>query len=516
MTLYKRLRYLPACMLMFLALISCDDDFSTIGGELVGGQYDALPRYEAGVVAYNRKINAVQTNALSSYLLGVYNDPIYGRQVANVLTQVSLSANNPNFGNEPRLDSVVMSLPYFSTQLQADEDGNRAYRLDSVYGNSPFELSIARSNFFLNDLDPEANFENRQRYYSNMGPVFENSSAEPFYVNESFQPSAEAVSFRQRAENGEMDTVTVSPRMRLHLPLEFFQQNILDKEGSRELFNSNNFRNFLRGLYLKADPINDDGSMMLLDFNHPDAGIILYFTNTVEGEDDEEDTEEERSFRIAFGPNIVNTFSQELPGPIANEIERSDETTGAENLYLKGGEGSMAIIDLFEDEVELEELRSRDWIINEANLTFYVDQDIVPGGSEEPLNIFLYNLETNQPLITDFYSGQAQDGTRIRNPSHAPVLERNEEGDGIRYKIRITEYIRQLLNGNATPAKLGLVVNQNLDNVGSAALRDPLEEVTRVPSGSVMAPKGTVLHGNLSSNEEKRLKFNIYYTETSN
>ena len=107
MILLKKFRYLPAVALMVLAFTSCDDDFNTIGGELVGGQLDAFPRYEAGVVAYNKKLSAVQTNNLPLQLLGIYNEPVYGQQQANVLAQLSLSANNPGFGNEPRLDSVI-------------------------------------------------------------------------------------------------------------------------------------------------------------------------------------------------------------------------------------------------------------------------------------------------------------------------------------------------------------------------------------------------------------------------
>ena len=56
----------------------------------------------------------------------------------------------------------------------------------------------------------------------------------------------------------------------------------------------------------------------------------------------------------------------------------------------------------------------------------------------------------------------------------------------------------------------------NLNSVTNAYLRTPVGPVERVPSGSVIMPKGTVLHGNLSPDDEKRLKFNIYYTETSN
>jgi hypothetical protein len=514
MILLKRFRLIPAALLMVLAFVSCDDDFNTIGGELVGGQLDALPKYEAGVVAYSEKLDAVQTNNLPLHLLGVYNEPVYGNQTASVLTQLSLPGNNPSFGNEPRLDSVVLTLPYFNTKLEDDEQGNAVYKLDSVYGNSPIKLSVARSGFFLNDFDPEANFENRQRYFSDQGDTFENLLiGDPLYENESFVPSNAEVSYRETNQTGVLDTVNKGPRLRVHLPLEFFQENILDKEGSSELFNNNSFRNFMRGLYFKAEQVNEDGTMMLLNFRDSEAGIVLYYTNTIVSED-EEDTLEENSFKLSFGPNLVNTFSQNLPPQVQAGIDASNEETGGDRLYLKGGEGSMAVIDLFEEE-ELEDLRSRDWIINEANLIFYVDQDIVRGGNAEPENIYLYDLTTFQPL-NDFYTGRDQSGNLIINPLHAPALERDEDENGVFYKIRITGHVREILEGNTENVKLGLVVTQHSRLLSPVALRNPIEPISRVPNGSVLAPKGTVLHGNLSSNEEKRLKFNIYYTDISN
>ncbi len=516
MNLFNRLRYFSAAAIIVLAFTSCDDDFNSLGGELVGGQLDALPSYEAGVVAYNKRLEAVQTNNLPVHLLGVYKEPVFGLQTASVVTQLSLSTPAPTFGNEPSIDSVVLTLPYYSSRLQDDVAGNPVFKLDSIFGDSPFKLSISRSGFYFNDFDPEANFESRQRYYSDQQEVIEsNLIGSPLYVNESFRPSAQTVSYRQINDAGIYDTVTVSPRMRLHLPAEFFQENIINKAGSAELLNDNNFRNFIRGLYFKAEAVNDDGSMVLLDFANTDAGIMIYYKNTVT--QNEEETEQENTYRLAFRGNTMNTFSQEFPSDITQEIDASNSRPGAENLFLKGGAGSMAVIELFEDEAELEEIRSNNWLINEANLTFYVKQDRVPGGNSEPSRLFLYNLDNNS-LLGD-YSIDPTAGTENANNSvltHLPALVRGEDDKGIYYKLRITEHIRRVLNGNLQNVRLGLVVTQNVNIVSNSAVRPVTNGVSRVPVGSVITPKGTVLHGNLSPNADKRLKFNIIYTETNN
>ncbi|WP_010227535.1 DUF4270 domain-containing protein [Gillisia marina] len=524
MIFLKRARLAPIALLLVLAFISCDDDFNTIGGRLVG-QFDSIPLYEAGVTGYSKKIGPVQTNGLPANLLGVYNDPVYGQQVANVLTQLSLSTINPQFGTDPVVDSVVITLPYFSTALEAGEDGNTIYELDSIFGNSPYKLTVSRSNFFLNNFDPEADFASVQKYYSDQGPAFENNLiGAPLYTNESFSPSEEEVIYAEFNEQNELDTVRATPRLRANLPVQFFQDNIINKQGSLELSNNNNFNNFIRGLYFKAEPINSNGNMLLLNFANSEAGITIYYNSQIvdasDSDGDGDTTEmigQPASYKLNFGPNTVNAFSQDFPSGMASEITETNAEAGAEKLFLKGGEGVVSLIELFEDEVELAELRANNWLINEANLTFFVDQDRVQSGESEPERIYLYNLKTNEQLFDYLIDPTLNNENPLNSiTSHSSRLERDENGAGVSYKIRITEHVKNILNNDSTNVRLGLVVTQNINLVRSSALKTAVDSITRVPRASVISPEGTVLHGNLSSDVDKRLKFNIYYTESNN
>jgi len=511
---------------MVLAFTSCDEDFNTIGGNLIGGQFDSLPKYEPGVIAYSKKLGPVQTNNLPANLLGAYNDPTYGLQSANVLTQLSLSTANPDFGTEPVLDSVVLTLPYFSTQVDVAEDGSPIYQLDSIYRNSPVKISVSRSNYFLNDFDPTDNFQNRQKYYSNQADVFAASLVgEPLYTNESFIPSKREVIYTEvNSKTGELDTLVKSPRLRVALGNEFFQQNIIDKQGSPELFNNNNFRNFIRGLYFSAEAINADGNIMLLNFGDKDANITLYYrakeADVTDSDGDGNITElvyKPKSYNLTFGTNKVNTFTQNFPAEFIQQIESSSEDLGSENLFLKGGEGSMAVVELFEDETEIETIRDNNWLINEASLEFYVDQNKTVGGDSEPERIYVYDLENNLPLL-DY---QIDPTLNQDNPTNSAIgfssrLTRDEDGNGVKYKIRITEFVKAILKGDIDVRKLGIVVTQNINLTTNSALKNSINSIDRVPTGSVISPQGTVLYGNLANDEAKRLKFNIYYTKTNN
>lgn len=535
MILLRRLRLIPLMLITVLAFISCDEDYNTIGGDLIGGQFDSLPKYQPGVIAYSKKLGPVQTNNLPVNLLGVYKDPVYGLQSANVLTQLSLSTANPDFGTEAILDSVVLTLPYFSTTVDKNEDGSPIYRLDSIYGNSPIKLSISRSNYFLNDFDPADNFQNRQKYYSNQGDVFAASLVgNPVYTNQSFKPSkSEVIYIETNSNSGKLDTLTKSPRLRVSLENEFFQQNILNKQGSSELFNNNNFKNFIRGLYFSAEAINGDGNLMLLNFSDKDANITLYYksketdTNDSDGDGDtSEKVYKPATYNLTFGSNKVNTFTQNFPAEFLQQIEDSNEELGSKNLFLKGGEGSIAVVELFQDEAEIEEIKANNWLINEASLEFYVDQSKVAGGKSEPERIYIYDLENNLPLLDYQIDPTLNKNNPINSAiGHSGRLIRDEDGNGVRYKIRITELVKAILKGNSDVRKLGVVITQNINLTSSSALKNPIKVIDgettskiidRVPTGSVISPEGTVLYGNLANDVAKRLKFNIYYTETNN
>ena len=51
-------------------------------------------------------------------------------------TQVALETNAPTIGESPVIESVVLSVPYFSHVKSANPDGSNTYELDSIYGDT--------------------------------------------------------------------------------------------------------------------------------------------------------------------------------------------------------------------------------------------------------------------------------------------------------------------------------------------------------------------------------------------
>ncbi|HEY9186188.1 MAG TPA: DUF4270 domain-containing protein [Salegentibacter sp.] len=517
---FKRLTgKIAAFMAVSFVLVACDDEFSTVGGEIIENPTDVELR-ELEVKTYSKKINSVQTNNLSDYLLGVYSDPIYGETRASIFSQLSLTTTNPGFGDNTKLDSVVLTIPFYSTEGESDEDGNIEYSLDSIFGEGSFKLSVQESRYFLADFDPDADFQSRQKYYSDQqGLIEQNLVGDVLYENDDFLPSSEAIVNYGYDEVGEADTTTTGPALRIKLPVDYFQQKIISKEGSSELSNNNNFRDYFRGLFIKAEANNEPGSLMLLNLGEGD--VNLYYTYEEEETNDDGDLEtleKGGSYQLKFGSNAVNTFEGEFPEDVIQAITAADTENGDENIFLKGGEGSMAVIELFEDDTVLEELKENNWLINEVNLQFYVNQDLMMG-AQEPDRLYIYDLENNRIIADYSFAEQFIGDFNPEDPSESlktfsQPLERNENGSGIKYNLNLTQHVNEIINNDGENVKLGLVITQNINETANSAVRGS-GEITRVPAMSVLAPLGTVLYGSAVEDEDKQPKLRIYYTQTT-
>ncbi|MBE9488991.1 MAG: DUF4270 domain-containing protein [Bacteroidetes bacterium] len=510
------------------SLIACDIDFASIDSDVINpdnAKNFSTNVEEYSIITYNKNIGPVQTNSLSSYLLGYYNDPVYGTSISNFVSQISPTTFDPSFGENIVLDSVILTIPYFSRLIETDADGNSIYETDSIFGDTPIKLSVYKNDYFLRDFDPDSEFNEPQKYFSNGSTFLE---GELLYQDNQFLPNENQIVLTVIDPDTDLpiESGRLAPSIRVKLDIQndtFWEELIFNKEGEPELSNQNNFIDHFRGLYLKTEATDLNGTMMMLNFTSTDAHITLYYTSDIEISDsDTETTQEEGTFVLSFGGNQINLFDNNFI-----TIPDGDEINGDEKLYLKGGDGSMAIINLFDGDAEgnsteFEEFKNNynengtiKRLINEAYLEFYVDQTTMQG--KEPERVFIYDLNNNIPLA-DYVFDQSISETTTKLDHLVPLKRENDEfdGQGIKYKIRITEHIKNLAIRDSTNVKLGLVVTTNVSSITALDLQnsDPLLSV--IPSGAVLSHRGTVLHGNQSINDDKKVTFKIYYTEPNN
>ena len=409
--------------------------------------------------------------------------------------------------------------------------GATVYDVDSLLGNfdDAFKLKIQEMDYYLREYDPTNNFETRQRYY-NDNNILENFAGQVLFDGEVQIDKNELIIYREDdpettdIDESEEIKERLSPRIRVPLNSEFFQSKIIEKEGSIDLANLDNFNLYFKGIYVNAYDFSDP-LLMILDFDSSEIVINYEYdkynkNNTDEDLTDDTIDRESKDYKITLFGNKINLIKKDL---LSSEIITNiNSSNNLSKIYLKGGEGLMAEIDLFKDSQGndlLEDIKSRPWLINEANLTFYVDRETVDlnGGLIEPFRIYLYDLDSNLPLV-DYYIDDTQ-GPRSseRKTNHGGILEVDSDQLGIKYKIRISEHVKNIVRKDSTNKKLGLVLSSNITNIFSTELKGG-SGLESVPQSSVVNPLGTVLHGPEpdQSNYEKRLKLELFYSEIKN
>ena len=533
-----------AILFFIISIVSCQEDFNTIGSDIIGdGSLLSQLDNTKTVVAYSRKLAPVQTNIIPVSQLGVFNDGTFGKSSISFLTQLQMETPNVIFGDsighEITLDSVMLYIPYYNQNTT--EDGVTSYTLDSVYGASPINININESNYFLRDLDPNSNFQDAQLYYSNEATLFEANLLQNELATEitDFIPSTEGYEIinRDTSTDGstQIDTTIIAPGIRVALSNDYFQEKILGKEGAPELSNDNNFKDYFRGLYFKVTSDTEDGNLLI--FNPELATITLYYNFLRADVDSSGDPVLDddgnavidtiyNNYILRFGGINLNVFDNELSPDIAAAIANPNTLEGDETLYLRGGDGIMTVINLFGEDVdsngiadELEVLRDQEWIIDDARLKFYIDQNKVTGGNTEPERISIYNIN-NSTLLADYFL----DPTSSNLPedaitNHLGKIERDTDNNGVSYTINLTHHISNLINKDSTNVALGLMTSQNVLLNGFQKLdtllnpNQELPTIKTVQRSSVISHEGTVLYGNNTLNEDKKLVLEIYYTE---
>jgi len=534
-------------LLIALIITSCEKDFASFDSEVINS--DNAINFSTNSVEYSltsrsEMVNPVQTNNLPSFLLGSYNHPQFGRSNSNFVGQMVPSEYNHDFGDNVVLDSVVLTIPYYSRGVDTSEEGDITYELDSVYGDSPIKISVYRNNFFFRTFDPFSDFDTSQNYFSNGSLSVEEVidpgqlEGELLFEIDNFVPSADQINLTQIDTAGNpyvAQRIAPALRFKLNNPNDdFWESNFFENEGNQVLTNEPNFKEFFRGLYIKVES-SSDGSMMLLNFASSNTKLTIHYTsdNTNIGDSDTGSVDEietnQHEYVMNFSGNLINLFENET----VVDVDLMDQANGNENIYLRGGEGIISTIDLFSgttigdngeeisefdlfkdffyDEISDEPIR----IINEAYIEFFVNQGF--SNNDEPERIYLYNYEQNSALIDYFLDQSVSSLTINAKINHLEPLVRDSLDDdkGIKYKIRITEHLNNLILRDSTNAKLALGVISDVASVQNfKILGDNSESENKsLASGVILSPKGTILHGNLSSDIEKRPRIKIYYTE---
>ncbi|CAM1351874.1 DUF4270 family protein [Tenacibaculum crassostreae] len=448
----RKIGVLGISLLCFAAITSCEKDFSEVGTNVVTNT-----KFETGEILVDveitpiniERVQADNINAtIGEYWLGVYNNPDAEKIEASIVSQVGYVSGLKNTAGTDTtltLDKVILKLPYPATSTGKD-GGKTLHRLDSILGSTTDSTSLAvkLNTTFLNTLDPvdpakNNIFNSDTEYVAGQDlneelnfkflPNWKNDTVFTLKRIDRFNPSEfyEETIKMNRIISG--DTIPV-PFLAIPLDVTKMQSLFWDKFESTEFSSKEEFDNYFRGLIIEA--FGDDGSLVPFNLANTPAPVLdFYYTKSVKDGTTLKDT-------------INSKYSFPLSG-VRNSLYKMTDATNAapsNNFSIQGTAGTMAEVKIL-DETKLQELRSQNLLINDASLTFYINQSINSDKNIVPQRLFLYQNKdngsggTSPTHILDAYTESAFFGGGLILNDDAPE----------KYTFRITDYISKLLSG---------------------------------------------------------------------
>ena len=521
-----RVSYVAILVGFISVIISCEKDFTDIGSNVITNTKFDTDGIFVDIEVENSPLEKVQSDnisrQLSQYLLGVYSNPNYEKLEASIIAQISIANDlkviNKTFGADTTvvttIDTVFIKLPY---QVRLANSTDKSYQLDSVFGNASksFHLNVYRSNTYINTFNP-IDPAKINSYFSNA--TFQKTGSElNAQINFPFKPSKAdtLLVVKRRLSNNivyrndtlRFTTSTASkipiPFARIPLKKDVFKTLFLDKYGSGEFASQQAFNDYFRGIILEAT--GNEGSLTSFSFDNANTNlrpsIEVYYTNTI----------------VKSGSTIIDTIPKKdsfsMNGFKINKFKMEDRIYPSNNeIKIQGTAGSEATIHLFGADLDnngiadkIEELRANNWLINDATLTFYINQSI--DTSFVPDRLYLYKSDKSSGAEV---TSQIKDA--ISEASFGGIsgfLVRDSNGRKEKYQFKITDYISDLLNGRSNYSPSLKIKTYNPTDT-------PNSQSDSIFRNFSWNPKAVTLFNHSPINGAKKATLKISYSERKN
>ena len=507
----KKSAYISMFILFITMIVSCEKDFQDIATSVVSNTKFETKDTIIDIVITNKQITSVRADGLTiggtldQYLLGVYNNPNYEKIQASIVSQlaIDLSIKNLQIGEKltygadttivNTIDTVFFKIPYQATLKTGTTS---EYTLDSIIGDQTkaFTLNLYRTDTYMSRLDPvdpskSSNFPSNKTYQILPGEL----NAQ---VNYPFLPNATdtIMVVKRRLSNGAVykrDTIRLSnnnPFGRVALDATKMKQLFVDQYATPNFDTQEGLEQYFKGLYIEAT--GNEGSLMSLKINNSDVSlrpsIEIRYTKTI----------------LKGGTTVIDTIEKSnsfLLSNFSTSVYKMDEKVFPDNgnIVLQGTAGNMAQVQLFAAN-QLTELRNENMLINDASLTFYVNQNIVGTDTiATPYKLFLFKDGNPKSQIKDILTeGLESFGGNLVITDDKPDY----------YTFKITDYVSDLLNGKTdyNPV-LGLKV-LNSSDIPSAAIDSLVTNYS-------WNPKAVTLLNHLNANGVRKARLKISYSK---
>jgi hypothetical protein len=376
----------------------------------------------SGIVAYSIRDDSIKTDETLLNLLGSYFDPILGTSTAGFYVQIRTPDNNVNFGPNPVIDSVILTLAY---------NGGYYGDLTAQQSVNVFEVT---QDFFI-----DSNYYSNNRLYCSATDLCDVSF------------------FPKPTDSVVIGGVNYVPHVRLKLN-NSLGQKFLDASGTSALYDNTNFLMFFKGLYIVAEPRYVSGAMLYFNLLSSQSKLTLYSHN-------DSTSSQTYSFVINENSGRFNTFEHNGYSGADHGFQQQiagDTSRGEQTLYLQTMGGIKTYI-RFPDIRSL--LDSGNVAINKAELIITADPATLEGFTP-PTQLTLVKINSDGSLgfLPDQYYGTDYWGGTYNSTTKE-------------YRFNIAKYIQYALTDETYAANgLYLAISGSAVNGNRLVLNGPAKE----------------------------------------
>lgn len=390
----KTLRFIGVLAVMLSVLVACNNQTSSIGlglAEQLGTDYtDTIT-----VTAYSFLEDTLSTTNTTANLIGEVHDPVFGDCRASTYAQFNLTGSSVNFGANPVVDSIVLTL-----------------QLASYYGDTNSRVGL-RVYQLTEPLSGTYNSASTVNY----DPTPLNYALTGYAI----QPTTSVV----------VDTGNYSPHLRIRLS-NAFGQYLLNNQ--HHMTSNAAFKSFFHGLCISAvSHTGPVGYILLTSMNSSLSGITLYYHN--EGGNTIKYTFPCPTDCKRFN-HYDHNYNASSNADFIQEVLQGNRAIGTSKLFLQATGGVKTRITFPYLKDAFKSLNNR-VVINRAEL---VITDISPDEAYyiHPSNLTLQGIKADSSLAylpdDEYYTAASYFGGTYDATKHE-------------YRFRITRYVQELIQG---------------------------------------------------------------------
>lgn len=543
----KNYRWVFSLLMLMTVFTACEQEDKYVGSAIVGDNAAQFNIAKVDVTATTLPSDTVKTNReiLFNAVLGVFDDAVFGKSKASYYTQVRLSKLSPEFGKNPIVDSVILSIPTFynkkdtlkhenylfkkTYKLKVSDDksckitdtvyhyrNDRKYKIDSIYGkkDSQITLKVERVTESMKITDSIK--------YSNMNLATSETFGEKKIDNKAWL--RQEITYLKKDKKGDSTVVSDDKKPVIRIKLDnlktFLQNKVFNEAASSNLSDQISFiNNILQGIKISA--VEDNG--FLLNFNPSEMKLTAYYTtdndkfvdkNNNGVHDDEENCPVQQTLKRVNKTFdfIVGNTTQTPKTSLADynvafsSFEHSGgsiDYTNSQTNYVAGLGANKIKIEIDKSQMEAikDSIINNNWVVTDAHFKVYPDKNVQ---SNLPIPVYLYTYNyTESKLLPDF--GVEDNGSGFSGFPANTINVAYDKEKGY-YLLRVTKFIKDVLEENASLDDLAI-------EMGSYLLLKSGKPKDAFYSNRAFNPFRLAIMGSGSFDNDKKLRLEIYYNK---